>query len=319
MADDGMDLDEKDFGLSSLKKLKDTVKSCVHTLMSGDEDEEEKEMDRTDQYDFGHSQRGVALIVCNEKFQHVQPRVGADLDAESFYKTFRKLGFEDIRTKYNMTDTDMRDWFTAVSQEDHSERDCLAVAITSHGEKYTQVDPRRYNVSVERDTILGSQGAVYTEELVEKFSDDNCPSLRGKPRIFFLQACRGVMLDPGVTVTEDMDVVDAMTEPEYIISPAPCFKDFCIVYATPPGFYAFRRPTTGSWFVTGLRDVIENADLTKHNLLQLMTKVINHVARQFESHSPQLDIDGKKQSGCIYSMLIKDVYFSPKPLGEEPL
>ncbi|XP_046376838.1 caspase-7-like isoform X3 [Haliotis rufescens] len=263
MADDGMDLDEKDFGLSSLKKLKDTVKSCVYTLMSGDEDEEEKEMDRTDQYDFGHSQR--------------------------------------------------------VSQEDHSECDCLAVAITSHGEKYTQVDPRRYNVSVERDIILGSQGAVYTEELVEKFSDDNCPSLRGKPRIFLLQACRGVMLDPGVTVTEDMDVVDAMTEPEYTISPAPCFKDFCIVYATPPGFYAFRRPTTGSWFVTGLRDVIENADLTKHNLLQLMTKVINHVARQFESHSPQLDIDGKKQSGCIYSMLTKDVYFSPKPLGDEPL
>ncbi|XP_067672898.1 caspase-3-like isoform X1 [Haliotis asinina] len=318
MADDSMDPDEKDFGLGSFKRLSEFWKSCVSDTLMPRVDNQ-KEMDNPDQYNFGHSQRGVALIVCNENFQHMQSRAGADLDAESFYKIFRKLGFEDIRTKYDMTDVEMRHWFTAVSQEDHSQCDCLAVAITSHGEKYSQVDPKRYNVLIDRDTILGSQGAVYTEELVEMFSDRNCPSLTGKPRIFLLQACRGERLDQGVTVTDDMDVVDALTEPEYTISPAPCFKDFCVVYATPPGFYAFRRPTSGSWFVTGLRDVIENTDLKKYNFLQLMTKVINRVAREFESHSPQRAIDGKKQSGCIYSMLTKDVYFSPKPLGEEPL
>ncbi|XP_071105117.1 caspase-3-like [Haliotis cracherodii] len=314
--------------------------------------EEKKEpVPESNQYDLGHPDRGVALIVCNQTFVNNKPRVGAHHDVEYFKKTFQKLGFQDIRDKYNMTADGMLDWFAAVSQEDHSERDCLAVAITSHGEKYTQVDPRRYNVSVERDTILGSQGAVYTEELVGMFSDQNCPSLAGKPRLFLLQACRGINLDDGVDLSRDLDVVDAVQilEPEYTVSPTPCFKDFCIVYATPPdmsvlqlclslnpstpstpcfkdfcivyatppGFFAFRRPSEGSWFVKAFWDVVERVDPSRVDFLRLVTLVIHQVAFSFQSSAVDPRIDGKKQSGCIYSMLTKDIYFTPKQEADE--
>ncbi|XP_046376835.2 caspase-3-like isoform X4 [Haliotis rufescens] len=282
--------------------------------------EEEKEpVPESNQYDLGHPDRGVALIVCNEIFVNNKPRAGAHLDVEYFKKTFQKLGFQDIRDKYNMTADGMLDWFAAVSREDHSERDCLAVAITSHGEKYTQVDPRRYNVSVERDIILGSQGAVYTEELVGMFSDQNCPSLIGKPRLFLLQACRGINLDDGVDLSRDLDVVDAVQilEPEYTVSPTPCFKDFCIVYATPPGFFAFRRPSEGSWFVKAFWDIVEKVDPSRVDFLRLVTLVIHQVAFSFQSSAVDPRIDGKKQSGCIYSMLTKDIYFTPKQEADE--
>ncbi|XP_067672622.1 caspase-3-like [Haliotis asinina] len=279
-------------------------------------EEETKEVKpESDRYDLGHPDRGVALIVCNESFSNNVPRAGAHHDVEYFKKIFQKLGFKDIRDKYDLTADDMLDWFTAVSQEDHSQRDCLAVAITSHGEKYTQVDPKRCNVSIDRDTILGSQGAVYTEELVEMFTDKKCPSLAHKPRLFLLQACRGINLDDGVELQRDLDEVDALPilVPEYTVSPAPCFKDFCVVYATPPGFFAFRRPSEGSWFVKAFWDVVERVDPSHVDFLHLVTQVIHQVAYTFQSSADDPRIDAKKQSGCIHSMLTKDIFFTPKP------
>ncbi|XP_046568765.1 caspase-7-like [Haliotis rubra] len=146
------------------------------------------------------------------------------------------------------------------------------------------------------------------------FSDRNCPSLARKPRLFLLQACRGINLDDGVELMRDFDEVDALPilVPEYTVSPVPCFKDFCIVYATPPGCFAFRRPSEGSWFVKAFWDVVEKVDLSRVDFLRLATQVIHQVAFSFQSSADDPRIDAKKQSGCIYSMLTKDVYFTPK-------
>ncbi|XP_067672896.1 caspase-3-like isoform X2 [Haliotis asinina] len=273
-----------------------------------------------DEYKFDHKRRGVALIVCNSKFKGHPSRQGSEHDVKHFERTFLKLGFspQDIRIRYNMNSGDMLDWFLGVSMEDHSDADCLMVAVSSHGDEYQYVDPERPNVTKREDLILTTDKAIFTRDLVDIFRDEHCPSLKGKPKIFLLQACRGTKLDDGVEIVEEhIDVVDALTEPVYTVTPPPCFKDFCIVYATPPGHFAFRRPSEGSWFVKAFWDVVERVDPSRVDFLRLVTQVIYQVAFSFQSSAVDPRIDAKKQSGCIYSMLTKDIYFTPKPEDDE--
>ena len=59
-----------------------------------------------------------------------------------------------------------------------------------------------------------------------------------------VQSCRGGQLDPGQEVkvihspddwSPEDEVDGPVRVPEVIVSPAPCFKDFLIMCATPPG------------------------------------------------------------------------------------
>lgn len=62
----------------------------------------------------------------------------------------------------------------SVSQMDHSESDCFVLACLSHGEQ----------------GILYASDAPYKpDSLWSKFTADKCPSLAGKPKLFFIQVC----------------------------------------------------------------------------------------------------------------------------------
>ena len=75
------------------------------------------------------------------------------------------------------------------------------------------------------------------------------------------------------------------------------------------GYFAFRRPTDGSWFIQALCSVLEKSDGT-HDVLQLLTRVVNIVAQEYVSRVPlNPAIDNKKQTPCIYSMLTKDLHW----------
>ena len=70
---------------------------------------------------------------------------------------------------------------------DNEKSDCFIVFLLSHGGR----DPD------DRDYVLGTQGQkVYIkDEIVAPFCGDNCPSLKGKPKLFFVQACEPVDYD----------------------------------------------------------------------------------------------------------------------------
>lgn len=80
------------------------------------------------------------------------------------------------------------------------------------------------------------------------FTDKQCPTLKGKPKLFFIQACQGRQLDPGVTLEKDHDHIPTTThnqlDPEFILKNGfigvynivfP--PDFLIAYSTIPGKY----------------------------------------------------------------------------------
>jgi len=58
------------------------------------------------------------------------------------------------------------------SDEDHSQRDCFVCVILSHG-----LDGR----------VFGIDGTVTTNQILNPFKGDRCPSLVGKPKLFFIQ------------------------------------------------------------------------------------------------------------------------------------
>ena len=64
-----------------------------------------------------------------------------------------------------------------LSKLNHSSFDCMIVAILSHG-----IDGAIYGID---------EHLVKVEDIVRYFDGQNCPTMAGKPKLFFLQACRG--------------------------------------------------------------------------------------------------------------------------------
>ncbi|KAH9377300.1 hypothetical protein HPB48_020337 [Haemaphysalis longicornis] len=65
----------------------------------------------------------------------------------------------------------------AAQEEQGKAADCLVVVLMSHGGE---------------GTICGSDDEeIRLESIYEQFNNKNCPCLQGKPRLFFVQACRG--------------------------------------------------------------------------------------------------------------------------------
>lgn len=233
------------------------------------------------------------------------------MDEDNMKNAFSSLGFE-VRLVRDCSFADLKAALTSVAKEDHSDSDCFVLAISSHGdEKLVKEKSKQFKKKCREDVVFCTDRPLTTREIVQAFSDSNCPSLKGKPRLFFLQACRGTSLDEGqevLVIHSNEDTVDASLDlKEVVVSPAPCFKDCLIMCATPPGFYAFRRPTDGSWFIQALCSVLEKCDGSK-DILNLLTRVVNAVALEYMSRVPHdASIDKKKQTPVIYSMLTKDL------------
>lgn len=61
--------------------------------------------------------------------------------------------------------------------------------------------------------------------------------------LYITQACRGSTLDSGVNLKVMVDEVDACQAETVEVTPCPLYKDFLVMYATPPGKKTFRKFT----------------------------------------------------------------------------
>ena len=81
--------------------------------------------------------------------------------------------------------------FLLVSQEDHSDSDCFILAMSSHGDELLEEEKSKSTARVARtvreDIVFCTDFYMTTRQLVFPFTDTNCPTLKGKPRLFFLQ------------------------------------------------------------------------------------------------------------------------------------
>lgn len=166
--------------------------------------------------------------------------------------------------------------------------------------------------------IYSADGELLVNELWEYFIGNNCPSLIGKPKLFFVQACRGSMTDPGtlfkpkikalsLTLTDQVDAKEFQEE-FYVI---PTLADLLVMYSTAEGYYSFRNPTDGSWFIQALcQELRENSH---EEIMTILTGVNRRVAFGKQSYVPtNLKWDASKQMPIIQTMLTRSLYFLRK-------
>lgn len=164
----------------------------------------------------------------------------------------------------------------------------------------------------------GEEGKIQAKDhsyppsvLWEHFTGSNCQTLAGKPKMFFVQACRGSNVDEGTVMRNVQTDSNRFREPEETYT-IPTMADILIMYATYEGYYSWRSPLQGSWFIQSLCKVFEEYG-NSQTLLNLLTLVNRRVAMDYKSSVPRnREMDQKKQICTIVSMLTRFVAFPKK-------
>ncbi|KAL0970713.1 hypothetical protein UPYG_G00246220 [Umbra pygmaea] len=241
-------------------------------------------------YNMNYPNIGQCVIINNKKFHHstgMSFRHGSDVDEMNAKKVFSKLGYK-VNVFKDQKVNQIEDLLQNVSQEDHSQSASFVCVLLSHGDD---------------GVIYGTDDTVELNKLTGYFRGNCCKTLVGKPKLFFVQACRGKDLDDGIE-TDSRAVVDDETTEKI-----PVEADFLYAYSTVPGFYSWRNPEKGSWFMQAIYEMFQQYG-NELDIMRIMTRVNHKVAHDFESLSATPGFLGKKQIPCIVSMLTKDLYFS---------
>ncbi|XP_045404611.1 caspase-9 isoform X2 [Lemur catta] len=253
---------------------------------------------------------GHCLIVNNVNFcpdSGHSTRAGSNIDCEKLRRRFSSLHFA-VEVKCDLTAKKMVLALVELARRDHSALDCCVVVILSHG---CQASHLQFP-----GAVYGTDGCpVSVEKIVNIFNGTGCPSLGGRPKLFFIQACGGGQRDHGFEVAssspEDrasgsnpepdatpfqqgsgtMDQPDAM-------SSLPTPSDIFVSYSTFPGFVSWRDTKSGSWYVETLDSIFEQWAHSE-DLQSLMLRVANAVS-----------VKGiyKQMPGC-FNFLRKKLFF----------
>lgn len=219
-------------------------------------------------------------------------RKGTELDVFALKRSFELLGFE-IAVYNDVTVAELTAILKANAKEDHSDADCFACCVMTHGDQanlWARND--RYPVNL----------------LYSHFTADNCPTLTGKPKLFFIQACRGEKLDPGVVLRVGTDETDAAKY--YTI---PMWADFLISYSTFHGYFSWRNTRDGSWFMQSLAEVM--CKYAEHmSFVDVITRLNKKVAYDYTSQVPNDKVyDKQKQVPSTVHMLTRTLVLRKKP------
>ena len=103
-------------------------------------------------------------------------RCGASKDEDSLKKLFTDLKFKVV-IKRDLDKHEIEKVAEKFAEKDHREFGAFVFILMSHG--------------ADRDCILGVRGRrTSVENLMVEFQVRNCPSLKGKPKVFIIQTCR---------------------------------------------------------------------------------------------------------------------------------
>ncbi|KAJ7325213.1 hypothetical protein JRQ81_018233 [Phrynocephalus forsythii] len=248
----------------------------------------------TFRYNMDYKKLGKCIIINNKNFAKetgMGIRNGTDKDAGDLQECFRNVGF-DVTVYNDLCCVEMEKKLGEAASENHGDAACFACVLLSHGEE---------------GLIYGTDKPMAIKDLTSLFRGDKCQTLVGKPKLFFIQACRGSEFDDGIQTDSGPsdDPLEMDANPKYKI---PVEADFLYAYSTVPGYYSWRNPGKGSWFVQALCSVLKK-HAKELEILQILTMVNYRVSRNYESQSDDPRYSEKKQVPCVVSMLTKELYF----------
>ncbi|KAA0713234.1 Caspase-8 [Triplophysa tibetana] len=225
-----------------------------------------KTQEQIGQYTITQIPRGTCVIINNVHFGSMKEREGSDEDQKSLDRVFSWLGFTVLVHK-DKTAAQMRDLLKDLGRTVNG--DCFVCCILSHGRS---------------DGVYGTdKNIVSVDEIREPFNGSNCRNLAGKPKLFFIQACRGSNSHNVVRVQAD-DPEGAESELEVDAERMevliPVDSDFLIARSTIDRYYSFRDTMKGSWFIQSLCKQLETHCPQGTDIQTILLAVNHDVSRE---------------------------------------
>ncbi|XP_076848741.1 caspase 20, apoptosis-related cysteine peptidase isoform X2 [Brachyhypopomus gauderio] len=201
------------------------------------------------EYKISSTPRGLCVIINNVNFNPVfSDRKGSDVDEASLTEVFTWLGFS-VKVHRDQSAQQMKTVLRDLAQRQHK-GDCFICCILSHGSE---------------EGVNGIDGdTVVFEDIYRPFTATSCPTLVNKPKVFFIQACRGKKIQGLVQIQADNLEVEEEEEKEEEEEEAdfesdavrficiPDDGDFFVAQSTVKGFFSLRNPRSGSVFIQSL-------------------------------------------------------------------
>ncbi|XP_061573049.1 caspase-2 isoform X4 [Cololabis saira] len=272
-------------------------------------------------YRMTSSPRGFALVISNVNFDScaapdLDPRKGGEVDDEVLRKVFTELDYI-VSVNRDLTAQGMRTCIENFSRRPELRTvDSCVVCLLSHGVE---------------GAIYGTDGGLLELDWVfEAFDNAHCPLLQNKPKMFFIQACRGDEMDCGVeqidgparTFSPSCEQRDAgreglgdadsrqradMGRPRIKL---PQRSDMVCGFASLKGTAAMRNTKRGSWFIQELNTALRLHARDTH-LADLLVQVNGRI-KEREGYAPGTAHHRCKEMSEFTSSLCKDLYLFPK-------
>ncbi|XP_070598139.1 caspase-2 isoform X1 [Erythrolamprus reginae] len=253
--------------------------------------------------------RGLALILSNVHFSSdtdLELRSGGKVDNAALDTLFKQLGYQVV-VKHDQTAQEMKEHLEKFSKHPvHQNLDSCIISFLSHGIE---------------GGVYGVDGKLLQlQEIFSLFDNANCPNLQNKPKMFFIQACRGDETDRGV---DQIDGNDRASSPGCEESDAnkenpklrlPTCSDMICGYACLKGTAAMRNTKRGSWYIEALTSVFAE-DARNTHVADMLVKV-NRLIKLREGHAPGTEFHRCKEMSEYCSTLCQDLYLFPGIVDE---
>ncbi|XP_068210216.1 caspase-3-like [Palaemon carinicauda] len=265
--------------------------------------------DKSELYKNESMPRGLVFLANYKNFRNEEnpvnsindERKGSQKDVTHLCNLFTQMGYKIPEVHLNLSKYDtikaLREFR---NNEEHKNVDSCIVVIMSHGR-----DGKSFYTSDNQHLTIN--------DVVERFSNSECEYLRGKPKIFIFQYCRGTVPDIGVVPTPVVHKdagLPVETDASYtsVVDRDPTFSDMYIVYSTVEGFASFRHPERGSWLMEAICNVF-----MRYSHLEELDSLMKRVSRQVRGNYSD---EGNKQV-CEYVQrgFDRHFYFNPRPLN----
>ncbi|CAB4045343.1 caspase 8, partial [Paramuricea clavata] len=200
---------------------------------------------------------GVAVIINIEHFEEefkFSKRKGSHRDVANLVRLWGDFDFRVKMDADSTTANEIYIFLRQVASEINTNSSCFVCCIMTHGDM---------------GEIYGSDGKPLDIKFITNlFKEDMCPALVGKPKLFFIQACRRsnklrdhakpeVKNEQGSKVAaagspKAVDSVAAASDADYerkfLKRANPNEINFLIGYSTVPGYVSYRDVDYGSWY-----------------------------------------------------------------------
>jgi hypothetical protein len=243
-------------------------------------------MDLADTLDFNLDTRtirhGYALVFINKEFRTngswLPNRPGAEMDKKFIEQFCRNAGCT-IAFYENLSAESMKLVCKYIAMQNFSSHDAFICFVSSHGDT--------------KGIVYGVDGASITfDDVISPFK--GAGTLVGKPKLFFLQNCRGTMVDRGVEIPSSRDAPPTSRR-------VPTEADILVAHSSSDGYESYRNINDGSWFFIKLMEVLKE-HARDMQLTDMLTLVNREVASQ--------DADGRRQMPYFTTSLTEAVYFN---------